>query len=205
MKKETTDIDYKQILQSMNGFVGRAQMIPQDINGKAKMLCWKYNMTSPEQMDERRAILTELLGTYDGTAIIQPTVQMDFGFNVHFKGWAYVNYGCVFLDTSPIIIGKATFIAPGVIFACSSHPTDIQQRTEEGLEISKPIVLGDNVWIGAHATICGGVTIGDGSVVGANALVLHDIPAGVIAAGVPARVIREITEEDRIKAEQIDF
>lgn len=205
MDNNIKGVDYKKILQSMDGFVGRAQMIPQDINGKAKMLCWKYNQTSPEQMDERKAILTQLLGTYDGTAIIQPTVQMDFGFNVHFRGWAYVNYGCTFLDTSPIVIGNAVFIAPDVIFACPSHPIDMKQRTVDGYEISKPIVIGDNVWIGAHATICGGVTIGEGSVVGANALVLHDIPAGVIAAGVPAKVIRKITEADKIPESQIAF
>lgn len=196
---------YKQVLQSMQGFVGRALMIPQDINVKAKMLCWRYNQTSPEQMDERKSILRQLLGTYNDGVVIQPTLQMDFGFNVHFHGWAYVNYSCTFLDTSPIIIGNAAFIAPGVIFACASHPIDVKQRTVDGLETSKPIVLGDNVWIGAHATICGGVTIGEGSIVGANALVLHDIPAGVIAAGVPAKVIRKITEADKIPDDQIIF
>lgn len=196
-------LDCIRVLQSMDGFVMKAQMIPQEINVRAKTLCQRYNMTLPEQKDERKAILNELLGTYNESVTIQPTVQMDFGFNVHFKGWSYVNFGCTFLDTSPIIIGDAMFIAPGVIFACSSHPIDVEQRTVDGLEISKPIVVGDKVWIGAHATICGGVTIGEGSVVGANALVLHDIPAGVVAAGVPARVIRKITEADRINDEEI--
>ena len=108
------------------------------------------------------------------------------------------------LDTSPIDIGAGAFLAPGVCLACSGHSVDAAQRTV-GIGTSAPITLGCDVWIGANATVCGGVTIGAGSVIGAGRVVPRDIPAGVIAAGVPCRVLRPITERDRIAPEDILF
>jgi len=198
-------MDYKEKLQSADGFVGNPMAVPAEIQVRAKTLCWKYNQTAPTDGEQRREILKELLGTYNDCVYIEPAVRMDYGFNVHFHGLAIVNYNCVFLDTSPIHIGKGAFIAPGVVMSCASHPINSAQRATEPLEISKPITVEDNVWIGANAVICGGVTIGEGSVIGAGAVVNRDIPAGVVAAGVPCRVLRDITEQDRIAPEQIVF
>ena len=100
-------------------------------------------------------------------------------------------------DTSPINVGKGTFIAPGCVLACAGHAVHPEQRTE-GIQTSAPITLGNNVWLGANVTVCGGVTIGDGSVIGAGSVVTRDVPAGVIAAGVPCRVLRPIDEHDRM-------
>lgn len=108
------------------------------------------------------------------------------------------------LDTSPVHIGGGTFIAPGVCLACSGHAIDPEQRSQ-GIGTSAPITIEDNVWIGANVTVCGGVTIGTGSVIGAGSTVIRDIPAGVIAAGTPCRVIRPITEKDKISPENIVF
>ena len=83
--------------------------------------------------------------------------------------------------------------------ACSGHAILPEQRAQ-GIGTSKPITLEDDVWIGANATVCGGVTIGKGSIIGAGSVVVKDIPSGVIAAGNPCRVIRKITEQDRIKS-----
>ena len=113
-----------------------------------------------------------------------------------------INYNCVILDTSPVDIGANVFIAPGVCVACAGHAIDPEQRAG-GVGTSKPINIGNDVWIGANSVICGGVTIGDGSVIGAGSVVNRDIPAGVVAAGNPCRVIREITEKDRISPEKI--
>ena len=96
------------------------------------------------------------------------------------------------------------FIAPGVILTCAGHPVDAKQRNQ-GIETSKPITIGNSVWIGAHATVCGGVTIGDHAVIGAGAVVLHDVPANTIVAGVPAKVIRKITDKDIIPQDKINF
>ena len=129
---------------------------------------------------------------------IEPSFHYDYGFNIHTHGLAVINYNCVILDTSLVHIGSGAFIAPGVCLACAGHAIDPDQRSH-GIGTSAPITLEDNVWIGANATVCGGVTIGAGSVG------THDIPAGVIAAGVPCKVIRPITEKAKIKPEDILF
>ncbi len=171
---------------------------------KAKELCYRYNQSSPLDNDLRKDILAKLLGTYSDMVGIEPSFHCDYGFNIHTEGLVIINYNCVILDTSPVHIGNGTFIAPGVCIACSGHAMDSTQRAE-GIGYSKPITIEENVWIGANSTICGGVTIGKGSVIGAGSVVNHDIPAGVVAAGVPCKVIREITEKDKIDKSMIAF
>ena len=100
------------------------------------------------------------------------------GFNIHTKGFAFINYNCVILYTSPVNIGKGVFIAPGVCIACSGHAIHPRQRAE-GIGTSKPITIEDNVWIGANSTVCGGVTIEEGSIIGTGSVVNKDIPEGV--------------------------
>ena len=177
---------------------------PAEAQRRAKQLCWAYNQTSPEDAEKRRAILRELLGTYHPLTNIESDFRCDYGFNIHIHGLAVINYNCVILDTSPVHIGAGAFIAPGVCLACSGHSVDPEQRSR-GIGTSAPITLENDVWIGTNATVCGGVTIGAGSGIGAGSVVTHDIPAGVVAAGAPCRVIRPITEADKIKPEQILF
>lgn len=165
---------------------------------KSKRLCWEYNMTSPDNGEKKSEILSELLGTYNSQVFIEPSFRCDYGFNIHFHGFALVNYNCVILDTSPVHIGKNAFIAPGVCLACAGHGILPNQRAE-GVSTSSPITIEDDVWIGANATIIGGVTVGKGSIIGAGSVVIRDIPQGVIAAGNPARVIRKITENDKLE------
>lgn len=92
--------------------------------------------------------------------------------------------------------GNNVFIAPNCCFTTAEHAIDPQQR-RDGLEIAKPITVGNNVWIGAGATVLAGVTIGDNSVIGAGSVVTKSIPGGVVAVGVPCKVMRKITEEDK--------
>lgn len=165
----------------------------------AKKLCYDYNQTLPGDAERRAAILKELFGTYHPETIIEPPFHCDYGFNIHASGFLFMNYNCSILDTSPVRLGKNVFIAPGVCIACAGHGIHPEQRTV--IEVSKPIKIGNNVWIRANATVCGGVAIGDNSVIGAGSVVNKDIPSGVIAAGVPCRVIREITDEDKISME----
>lgn len=170
----------------------------------AKKLCWEYNRTAPDEKEKRSNILNKLLGTCHPMTYIEPDFHCDYGFNIHTHGLTVINYNCVILDTSPVDIGAGAFIAPGVCIACAGHSIDPEQR-KNGIGTSAPITLEENVWIGANSTICGGVTIGEGSVIGAGSVVTHNIPAGVIAAGVPCRVIRSITEKDKISPEEILF
>ena len=102
------------------------------------------------------------------------------------------------LDTSPINIGENAFIGPGTCLSCAGHPIYPSERIVEGISTSKPITIENDVWIGANCTIFGGVTIGAGTVIGGGSVVTKDIPAGVVAAGNPCRVLRPITEEDRL-------
>lgn len=187
------------------GFVGNAMHIPREAQAKARRLCWKFNNSDPDDPKAQRDILMRLFGTYYSSVYLMPSFRCDFGFNIHFKGFALVNYNCVFLDTSPIRIGRSVLIGPGVVLACAGHPIHPEQRCSSALETSEPITIEDGVWIGANSTVCGGVTIGEGSVIGAGSVVTSDIPKGVIAAGVPCKVLREITEVDRIAPERIEF
>lgn len=193
-----------EIIKRPCAYVSGYENIPAQEQERAKQLCWEYNRTAPCDRDRRSTILQELLGTCSPMTGIEPDFHCDYGFNIHTHGLVVINYNCVILDTSPVNIGAGTFIAPGVCLACSGHAVDPTQRGQ-GIGTSAPITIEENVWIGANATICGGITIGTGSVIGAGSVVTRDIPAGVVAAGVPCRVLRPITERDRIAPERILF
>ena len=192
------------LVTSKDGYIGHAMNIPHDRQNKTHELVLEYNQTSPADIKRGQDLLKQILGTYNEKVVIQHGVHFDFGFNTHFLGMAYVNFGVTFLDTSPITIGDMCFIAPGVILTCAGHPVVAEQRVQ-CIETSKPITIGNSVWIGAHATICGGVTIGDDAVIGAGAVVLHDVPENTIVAGVPAKEIRKITDKDIIPSDEIFF
>lgn len=170
---------------------------------KAKTLCQKYNMTLPNETKLREEILFSLLGTYHPCGI-EPSFHCDYGFNIHLHGFCLLNYNCVILDTSPVNIGNMVFIAPNCVIACSGHAIDPIQRSQ-GIGTSKPITINDNVWIGASSTIIGGVTIGENSIIAAGSVVTRDIPDNVVARGVPCKVIRKITKEDKIDPSNIEF
>lgn len=192
------------ILRDPAGYAAQNRNIPPTLKAAAQRLCWEYNRTAPDDARTRRDILEKLLGTCHPLTFIEPDFHCDYGFNIHTHGLTVINYNCVILDTSPVHIGAGAFIAPGVCLSCAGHSLDPVQRSE-GVSTSKPIRLEDNVWIGANAVVCGGVTIGSGSVIGAGSVVTHDIPAGVVAAGVPCRPIRAISESDRIHPDQLAF
>lgn len=184
-------------MKSNEGYSSLHTDMPTHLQTKAKDLCFEYNQTRPSEDGKRAGILKELFGTCNELTFIEPSFRCDYGFNIHTYGLTIINYNCVILDTSPVHIGANAFIAPGVCLACSGHALVPEQRAA-GMGTSNPIVIEDNVWIGANSTVCGGVKIGKGSVIGAGSVVNKDIPAGVVAVGNPCKVLRTITEEDRI-------
>ena len=101
------------------------------------------------------------------------------------------------LDCGQITIGNNTLLGPNVSMYSANHSLDAEERIEGAL-IPEPITIGDRVWIGGGSTILSGVTIGDDTVIGAGSVVTHDIPSGVVAAGNPCKVIRKITEKDKV-------
>ena len=111
----------------------------------------------------------------------------------------YLNFDCIILDVATVTIGDGCLLAPRVCLTTAGHPTDPATR-RSGLEFGKPIVLGDNVWLGAGVIVNPGVTIGENTVVGAGSVVTRDLPANVVAAGNPCRVLRPITAADRMVA-----
>lgn len=197
-------MDLLEILKRPEGYTGQNRNIPQEWKAAAQRLCWEYNQSAPDERDRRAAILRQLLGTCHPLTFIEPSFRCDYGFNIHTHGLTVINYNCVILDTSPVHIGANAFIAPGVCLSCAGHSIDPEQRGA-GISTSAPITLEEDVWIGANAVICGGVTIGKGSVIGAGSVVTRDIPAGVVAAGSPCRPIRPVTEQDRIPSGQMAF
>lgn len=191
-------MDLLEIMKSQRGYCSNHTDMPTHLQDNAKTLCWEYNKTAPWEKEKRSEILQKLFGTCHPLTFIEPSFRCDYGFNIHTHGLTVINYNCVILDTSPVSIGANAFIAPGVCIACAGHSIDPVQRSM-GVGTSAPITIEDNVWIGANATICGGVTIGEGSVIGAGSVVTKDIPAGIVAAGNPCRVLRPISEKDKLE------
>lgn len=157
-------------------------------------LLWKLGQTA--DYSEWKAIFRELLGSYDGEFWIQPPFLCDYGSNIHVGKHFFANCDCVILDVCDVTIGDNVFLAPRVCIYTATHPIDPGVRNS-GLEYGKPVTIGSSVWVGGNTVINPGVTIGDNVVIGSGSVVTKDIPSGVIAAGNPCRVLREITEGDR--------
>jgi maltose O-acetyltransferase len=164
---------------------------------RAQELCERYNATTHAQAAERDRLLRELLGSVGDGVVVRPPLRVDYGSHITIGAGTFVNFDCVMLDVTHITVGAHCQIAPRVQLLTATHPVDPGPR-RAGWESGEPIVLGDNVWLGGGAVVCPGVTIGDDTVVGAGAVVTRDLPAGVVAAGVPARVLRPIGERDRV-------
>jgi maltose O-acetyltransferase len=139
----------------------------------------------------RRAVLAELLGALGEGAEVRPPFHCDYGENISIGPRAFLNFNAVILDVCRVTIGAAAQLGPGVQLLAADHPRDPATR-RSGLESGAPVAVGDNAWIGAGAILCPGVSVGDDSIVGAGSVVTRDVPAGVVAAGSPCRVIRKL-------------
>ena len=147
---------------------------------RAEMLLRRF------RAEEDRDVLSELLGALgEGSAVREPFF-CDYGYNIRMGSRVFVNFGCVMLDVCPIVIGDGCQIGPGVQLYAADHPRDAVTR-RSGLEFGRPVVLGDEVWIGGGAIVLPGVTVGDGAVIGAGSVVTRDVPAGTTVMGNPAR------------------
>ncbi|WP_346684043.1 sugar O-acetyltransferase [Anaerostipes butyraticus] len=166
---------------------------------EAEALYFQFNQTSPKDAKKKEELLKELLPNREENVDILPPFYTDYGYNCRIGEGTFINHNAYLMDGAPVTIGKHCFIGPNCGMYTANHPLNVEERNQ-GLELAQPITVGDNVWIGADVTILPGVTIGEGSVIGAKSLVNKDIPANVIAVGNPCRVVREITEEDRISS-----
>lgn len=157
----------------------------------AAELCHDYNLMRPSQTVERDRLLSRLLGKKGRNCNIVQPFHCDLGYNIEVGDNFFANYNCVILDEAKVTFGDNVFIAPNCGFFCAGHPLDVEQRNR-GLEYAYPIIVGNNVWIGAQVCVLPGVTIGDNTVIGAGSVVTRDIPSGVVAVGNPCRVVRRL-------------
>lgn len=176
------------------------------IHLKSMVLCQKFNSIPFDQEEAKNAAKEELIPSCKGKGLgIFTPFYCEYGMNIHVGECCFINYNCTFLDVAPITIGNGVWFGPNVTIATPNHPYIAQERLPQNypdgfhdLEYAKPVVIEDNCWICASATIVGGVTIGKGSIVSAGSVVTRDVPANSIVAGVPAKVVREIDEQDRV-------
>lgn len=163
---------------------------------RAKEIVFRYNSLQPSMIEERNELLKSLFGSVKGNFFIEPPFRCDYGCNIEIGENFYANYNLVILDCAKVTIGDNVLIGPNVGIYTAGHPLHFELRNEEW-EFACPITIEDNVWIGGNVVLNPGVTIGRNSVVGSGSVVTKDIPANVVAAGNPCRVIREITDADK--------
>ncbi len=161
---------------------------------RARDLCQDLNATREREQEARRHILKELLGSGGDSVWMQPPFFCDYGSNIYLGERVYFNFNCVILDVCEVRVGDFTFFGPAVQIYAAGHPIDPQARRIQ--EFGKPVTIGSDVWVGGGAIILPGITIGSKTVIGAGSVVTRNIPEGVVAAGNPCRILREITETD---------
>lgn len=176
---------------------------------RSESLQRSLNRTPQWNISRRNRLLKKLFGSIDGnTYLVQLPFYTCYGCNIHVGKNFFANWNCVLMDHAPITIGDNVMLGPNVSILTTNHPISKEDRRvfqtddsfhpeKKGLrEVIAPVTIGDDVWVGTGAVILPGVTIGSGTVIAAGSVVTHDIPENVLAAGVPCKVLRELTDED---------
>lgn len=175
-----------------------------NLRQKAHRLSAEYNNLL--ETDNRRTEILKEMGIKGESFYFQGPVQFDYGCFTTIGTGTFANFNFTCLDCCPVTIGDNVFIGPNVSLLTPIHPLRRQDRnmyqkpdgTFTDKEYAKPITIGNNCWIAGNVTICGGVTVGEGCVIAAGSVVTRDIPPNSLAAGVPCKVIREISESDAL-------
>jgi maltose O-acetyltransferase len=163
-----------------------------ELRRRARRLTRVFNATTEEETALRLDTLRELLGSIGTNCEIETPFRCDYGAFLSLGHNVFINFGCVILDCNYVEIGDHVLIGPNVGIYAATHPVDPAERMTLR-ELGKPIRIGRNVWIGGNSVICPGVSIGENTTIGAGSIVTKDIPANVVAAGNPCKVLREIT------------
>ncbi len=156
----------------------------------------EYNASFGKPQEVRENILKKILKSMGTDIHFEPNVRFEFGYNISIGNHFYANFDCIMLDGGGIEIGDHVLFGPRVGIYTSNHAIDATERIK-GACYAKPVKIGNNVWIGGGVQINQGVTIGDNTIIGSGSVVTKDIPSNVIAAGVPCKVIRPITDQDK--------
>lgn len=174
---------------------------------QAHRLSKDYNDTYDDEEEKREEILSRLIPNRSDGVYLQGPIQFDYGVFTTLGKNFYANFNLTVLDVCPVTIGDNVLIGPNCSLMTPIHPLRFQDRNirqrEDGTlydyEYAKPITIKENCWLAANVTVCGGVTINEGCVIGAGSVVTRDIPPNSLAAGNPCKVIRQITEDDAIE------
>lgn len=156
----------------------------------------KYNKSFGKPIEKREKILKTLVGSIGKNVHFEPGFRCEFGFNISIGNNFYANYDCIMLDGNKIEIGDNVLFGPRAGIYTSNHAIDPSERQNGGC-FSKPVKIGNNVWMGGDVKVLQGVSIGDNTVIGAGSVVTRDIPANAVAAGNPCKVLRKITDSDK--------
>lgn len=183
---------------------------PEIMNEQAVYLnrLWEFNQMKPTDYDEKQRYMREMFASCGDDCYIELPFHANWGGrHVHFGSGVYANFNLTMVDDGHIFVGDKVLIGPNVTIATANHPIQPELRSK-ALQYNKDVHIGDNVWIGANAVICPGVTIGKNTVIGAGSVVTKDIPENVVAVGNPCRVMRQISERDQkyyYRNEEIDW
>ena len=167
------------------------------LRGRAISLLSRLNKLSVEDNEEIQSLIHELLGYEpDHLALILP-FTCDYGTNISLGEDVFINSNCYLMDGAKITIGSHVFIGPYCGLYTAAHPLQYRYRNQ-GLEKALPITIGDNCWLGANVSVMPGVTVGNGCVIATGAVVTKDLPDNALAAGVPAKIIRFIDQDEEL-------
>lgn len=164
---------------------------------EAKKLLFQFNALAPDEIEKRNIIIKNLFGKTGKSFIIEPPFRCDYGYNISIGENFYANFNCIILDCTLVKIGDNVLFGPGVNIYTAGHPVHHELRSQD-YEFALPVTIGDNVWIGGNVIINPGISIGNNSVIGSGSVVTKDIPDNIVAAGNPCKILRNITDEDKL-------
>lgn len=168
----------------------------------------EFNSLKPDQQEEKQQYMHEVFASCGDNCYIEPPMYANWGGqHVHLGNNVYMNFNTTLVDDGHIYIGDKVMFGPNVTITTATHPVDPELRGRN-LQYNKDVWIGENAWIGAGVIILPGIHIGKNAVIGAGSIVTKDIPDNVVAVGNPCRVIREVSDRDRVyfyKDEKIDW
>lgn len=169
--------------------------------------CDRFNRIPVWRARAKQRALEKLIPSAAGNGLsVFAPFYCEYGVNIRVGRECFINYNCIFLDVAPITLGNGVWIGANVTLATPNHPFLAEERLaadypdgRHDLEYAAPITIRDGCWICSGVTICGGVTVGENSIIAAGSVVTRDVPPNSIVAGVPAKLMREIGEDDRMQ------
>ena len=169
---------------------------------------WEFNQLKPSDIEKKQQYMHEVFAECGDNCYIELPLRANWGgHHLHLGSDIYINANFTLVDDGHIYVGNKVMVGPNVVITTANHPIDPDLRAR-GLQYNKDVWIGENAWIGAGAILLPGVHIGSNTVIGAGSVVTRDIPDGVVAVGNPCRVLREVSDRDRVyffKNERIDW